>query len=288
MNQVDSIGDNSEALSPLEQRARRLARTLPPDLLEASFTCPLCNVQTPARGIRARPLQGVDQGQWQLVFVCPACGLITAFDAGQITPEKITFARDSQREDWWNELRSFKNAPRSILPKHVHESGLREFWGTFLLTFVTWMLLIGTFNPIDVIWGVVVSVVCARFTFRYAGISLPKGVFQPARLGALLALLGEFVRQLVVQNVSLSMRVLNPNLKIRPGIVAIPTRLRGDLPLTLVGSLSTLTPDTVVMDIDQHRGIMYVHWIDVRTTDPEAAYQLISASLEEKISRWLV
>jgi multisubunit Na+/H+ antiporter MnhE subunit len=42
------------------------------------------------------------------------------------------------------------------------------------------------------------------------------------------------------------------------------------------------------MDVDQERGIVYVHWIDVKTTEPEEARRLIAASLEEKIAAWLV
>ncbi|RPI92923.1 MAG: hypothetical protein EHM39_13250, partial [Chloroflexi bacterium] len=60
-----------------------------------------------------------------------------------------------------------------------------------------------------------------------------------------------------------------------------------DVALTLLGSLSTLTPDTVTVDIDERRGVIYVHWIDVRTTDPEEAYRLISARLEQKIENLL-
>jgi len=76
-------------------------------------------------------------------------------------------------------------------------------------------------------------------------------------------------------------------MSIRPGIVAVPTRLHSDVQLTLLGSLMSLTPDTVTMDIDQERGIIYVHWIDVQTTDPQEARKLISQSLEEKIIGWL-
>jgi multicomponent Na+:H+ antiporter subunit E len=98
----------------------------------------------------------------------------------------------------------------------------------------------------------------------------------------------EFVRQIVIQNITLSIRVLRPGLPIRPGIVAIPTKLTGDVPLTILGSLTTLTPDTVTMDIDTQRGLIYVHWIDVKTQDTDEMYKLISASLEEKIMRWLL
>jgi multicomponent Na+:H+ antiporter subunit E len=81
---------------------------------------------------------------------------------------------------------------------------------------------------------------------------------------------------------------LKPELQIKPGIVAVPTMLRGDINLTLLGSLMSLTPDTVTMDIDDQAGMIYVHWIDVQTTNPLEAQKLISEDLEERIIRWLL
>lgn len=131
------------------------------------------------------------------------------------------------------------------------------------------------------------SLVVARFSYRLVAFGLPTWVTSPRRWIAFFELLAEFVRQLIVQNVTLSLRVLKPKIPIHPGIVAIPTRLRSDIALTVLGSLITLTPDTVTMDIDQRSGFIYVHWIDVKTTNPDDARKLISAAFEEKIIRWL-
>jgi multicomponent Na+:H+ antiporter subunit E len=160
--------------------------------------------------------------------------------------------------------------------------------GVLVVSFLTWLALTGTLNPIDVLWGVVVSVVVARFAYRLVAFDLPRWVVQPRRWLYFLDLVVEFTRQLVAQNITLSIRVFRPDLPIRPGIVAVPTKLRGDINLTLLGSLMSLTPDTVTMDIDQEKGIIYVHWIDVQTTDPEQARELISSDLEERIIRWLL
>ncbi len=75
---------------------------------------------------------------------------------------------------------------------------------------------------------------------------------------------------------------LRPHLSIKSGIVAIPTALRDGVPLTILGSLMTLTPDTVRMDIDPDQGLVYVYWIEVRTTDQSEAQRMIAAGLEEK------
>jgi multicomponent Na+:H+ antiporter subunit E len=77
-------------------------------------------------------------------------------------------------------------------------------------------------------------------------------------------------------------------MNIRPGIVAVSTKLHGDINLTVLGSLMSLTPDTVTMDFDQKEGLIYVHWIDVKTLEPEKVRQLLITDIEERIIRWLL
>jgi multicomponent Na+:H+ antiporter subunit E len=127
----------------------------------------------------------------------------------------------------------------------------------------------------------------ARFSYRLAAFDPLTWISAPRRWPALAALLWELTWQLVKQNITLSIRVLRPRLSIRPGIVAVPTSVRDDVALTLLGSLITLTPDTVVVDIDQQNGLMYVHWIDVQTTEPEAVRELVAAGFEKRVIRLL-
>ncbi len=283
---VQMESDPSEIAVPPEERARARAilKALPEGAHEVTLTCPLCGSTAPARGLRVTPLRDLDLARWQLVFTCPACGLLTTFDAQGLSPEQIKALRGSA---WATELRQFRQTTRLEIPAFVQRATTRQLIGTFVVTFITWLMLIGNFNPLEVAWGLIVSLVIAGLTYRFAAIDLPIWMLSPRRWWALALLTAEFMRQIVVQNVSLSLRVLRPRLVIRPGIVAIPTALDDDVALTLLGSLMSLTPDTVTLDIDQKRGIIYVHWIDVQTTNSVQAQRLISASLEEKIARWL-
>lgn len=266
-------------------RAREVLRALPDGVEQATLICPLCGATVPARGLRGHALRGVDNTRWQLIFTCPACGLITAFDTDGLSLDVLESMRGSA---WAGKLREFARAIRIEQPSYVHQATMRHFAGTFLAAFAAWMLLIGSTDPMQVGWGLAVSLVVARLTYRFAAIDLPTWALHPQRWLALGLLAVEFARQLVVQNITLSIRVLRPSLPIRPGIVAVPTNLTDEVALTLLGSLMTLTPDTVTMDVDQKRGIIFVHWIDVQTTDPTEAQRLLSAGLEEKITRWLV
>jgi multicomponent Na+:H+ antiporter subunit E len=258
--------------------------SLSPRVYDATIVCPLCGSTAPASGLRCQPVEKSAEAPWQLVFACSACGLLTPFHIKDLSLKQIhTF----QGSPWATELRYFQHDIRRGQLRYQRRTTPRHFVSVFLVSFLTWLALIGNFNPSELLWGAAVSLIIARFTYRFLLFDFWGWMANPNRWLELIKLLIEFNRQIIVQNVTLALRVFRPDLPIRPGIVAIPTRLRNEVQLTLLGSLMSLTPDTVTMDIDQERGIIYVHWIDVQTTDPQEARKLISASLEEKIIGWL-
>lgn len=264
--------------------AGKTAKSLPPQLLEASIMCPLCGAAVSARGLRQRPAVERDPS-WQVLFTCPACGLITRFAAGRLSVRQLNAIRGSA---WTNELRQYQWMQQRTGIPHEYSARPHHFVGVLVISFLTWLVLTGSLVPLDVLWGMVVSVVVARFSYRLVAFEIPRWVTQPRRWLYFLDVLVEFVRQLIVQNVTLSLRVLRPNMHIRPGIVAVPTTLHGDINLTVLGSLMSLTPDTVTVDIDQTKGLVYVHWIDVKTVEPDEIRRLLATDLEERIIRWLL
>lgn len=89
-----------------------------------------------------------------------------------------------------------------------------------------------------------------------------------------------FLWELVKANLDVAYRVIHPALPIRPGIVRIRTSLKSDTGLTFLANSITLTPGTMTMDIDREKGILYIHWINVRHTDIEKATQDIAGKFE--------
>ena len=257
---------------------------LSPRVYDATIVCPLCGSAAPASGLRQRPVEEPAEKPWQLIFTCSACGLLTPFAIKGVSFKQLGAFHGSA---WATELRYFQHDIRRGQLRYERRATHRHFAGVFLVSFLTWMALIGNFNPSEVVWGAAVSLVIARLTYRFLLFEFWGWMGNPNRWRELVKLLIEFNRQIIVQNVSLALRVFRPGMPIRPGIVAVPTRVRSEVQLTLLGSLMSLTPDTVTMDIDQERGIIYVHWIDVQTTDPQEAYKLISQSLEEQSIGWL-
>jgi len=76
-----------------------------------------------------------------------------------------------------------------------------------------------------------------------------------------------------------ALRVLTPSLPINPGIVEVKTKLTTDIGKMLLANAITLTPGTLTVDILDDR--MFIHWIDVTSTDINEATRAIVSKFEK-------
>ena len=102
----------------------------------------------------------------------------------------------------------------------------------------------------------------------------------PKPLYFLFVYLPIFLWECVKANLDVAYRVLHPNLPINPGIVKVRTTLESDTALTFLANSITLTPGTLSVDIDKDKGVLYVHWIDVKAKDVESASRIIVQRFE--------
>ncbi len=94
-----------------------------------------------------------------------------------------------------------------------------------------------------------------------------------------------FLWQCLKANIDVAYRVLHPKLPIKPGIVKVKTTLRSDTGLTFLANSITLTPGTLIVDIDKDEGFLYVHWIDVKTKKSQEATKIIVERFEKILKR---
>ena len=92
------------------------------------------------------------------------------------------------------------------------------------------------------------------------------------------------VAYVVQANLDVAYRALHPAMPIRPGIVKLKTRLQHPAARTVLCNSITLTPGTLAVDIHDD-GTMMVHWIYVRSLDPDEAAQQIIGRFEWFIER---
>lgn len=101
------------------------------------------------------------------------------------------------------------------------------------------------------------------------------------RLWAAIKLGFIFFRELTLSNIDVLKVVLRPKMDIQPMIFALPTELTHDWELTLLSSLITLTPGTIVVNVSDDQSTLYIHAIDV--DDVENAIHSIKNSFEKAI-----
>ena len=87
--------------------------------------------------------------------------------------------------------------------------------------------------------------------------------------------------QHLLANLDVAYRVLHPDLPICPAVVSVKTVLRSDMGLTLLANSISLVPGTTAIDVDQDKGILYVHCMAVSPDDPEAAARNLVETFEK-------
>ena len=87
------------------------------------------------------------------------------------------------------------------------------------------------------------------------------------RLWAAIKLVLIFFRELTLSNISVLRVVLRPKMNIQPMIFAMPIELKEDWEITLLSSLITLTPGTLVINVSDDKKTLYIHAIDVEDVD---------------------
>jgi multicomponent Na+:H+ antiporter subunit E len=94
-----------------------------------------------------------------------------------------------------------------------------------------------------------------------------------------------FLWECLKANLDVAYRVLHPQLPINPGIVKVKVELKTDTALTFLANSITLTPGTMSVDIDKDNGILYIHWINVKTKDIESATKIIVEPFEKILKK---
>ena len=89
-----------------------------------------------------------------------------------------------------------------------------------------------------------------------------------------------FCVECIKANIDVAYRVVHPDILIKPGMVAVKTVLRSDTALAFLANSITLTPGTTTVDIDKEKGLLYIHWIYVKSEDRDVATKLIVGRFE--------
>ena len=142
---------------------------------------------------------------------------------------------------------------------------------------VIWMLINSSVSATSFIVGYIIGLLLIVLFRRFF-----KQRLYIDRLWSATKLFLIFLKELTLSNISVLMVVLKPDLEnIQPMIFALPTELEHDWEITLLSSLITLTPGTVVLYVSDDQSTLYIHAIDV--DDVDEAIHSIKNTFEKAI-----
>ena len=158
----------------------------------------------------------------------------------------------------------------------------KGFFWLWILLWVIWFAANSSLAIESIFSGAAIAAVLAYiFASRFdvwGGIR-----FSPVRLYHMLVYIGIFAIELVRANLNMLRYVYSPRIDMAPGIVKIKTRLKSPVGRLALASSIALTPGSLVIDIKDDA--LFVHWLDVQTTDPDEAARIIAAPFEKHLEK---
>lgn len=155
----------------------------------------------------------------------------------------------------------------------------------FLSAFAVWCLLIWPYCQATRTWdiqgisGGLFAALAVSFIFGGGFVGPPGHVLDPRRWMYAFIFIFVFLYYCIKANLQVAYMVLHPALPIRPGIVKMRTTLRSKPAIAVLSICITLTPGTLTVEATEG-GVLFVHWLNVSTTDEHEAGRLIAGKFE--------
>lgn len=127
-----------------------------------------------------------------------------------------------------------------------------------------WMFIKVSYDPISFFKGYIFGLLVILVLRRYF-----HSRFYLFRLWSFIKLIFIFIKELILSNVAIVKIVLKPTLDMRPAIFAMDTELTKDWQITLLSSLITLTPGTLVIDVSEDNKTLFIHAMNIGEVEDE-------------------
>lgn len=145
-----------------------------------------------------------------------------------------------------------------------------------LLLALSWIILTGQFNPVNLLFGFALGYVMLWLVQRAIG---PSRYF--GKVHQVIRFVLFFFWELLKANLRVTYDVLTPRHHMRPGVIAIPLSVQTDEEITLLANLITLTPGTLSLDVSSDRRVLYIHAMYVE--DIQQTRQEIKDGFEKRV-----
>lgn len=160
---------------------------------------------------------------------------------------------------------------------------LRSRLLVFILSFLVWVGMTSIRDIQEILAGLVVALLVTLLAGHFL-LTTEKQKHLFHRLLMAIIYFFKFLWEMVKANIHVAYLVVHPGVPIKPGIVRIKSNLTKDAAITVLTNSITLTPGTLTIDVNPETKDIYVHWIDVETTDVDEATQKIGGKFEDRLT----
>jgi len=150
----------------------------------------------------------------------------------------------------------------------------------FVCLWLAWIGLTGSLDPQELAVGAICAAFVAALSYELLFRGPMREKFQPKRWAYLLAYVPAYIWAEIKAHADVIYRILHPRMPIKPGIIRVPTDLRTDFGITGLADSITMTPGTLSVEVDEEKPCLYVHWISVKTVEPEQTKAEIAKPFE--------
>jgi len=152
----------------------------------------------------------------------------------------------------------------------------------YIFLFLVWLLLTLNVTLPNLAVGVIAALIVTLFFSKYS-LKVTRRVFQVQRYFWALVYCFIFLWECIKANFDVAYRVLHPALPVKPGIVKAKTDLTTDIAKVFLANSITMTPGTITVDIIDDD--FFIHWIYVKSKDPEVYTHRILGRFEKYLKR---
>lgn len=149
-----------------------------------------------------------------------------------------------------------------------------------ILLALVWVILTGSFTGPGFVVGMIFGYLILAFFQKM--IPALNGYAQ--RVPRFIGFVFFFIWEVIKANVVVAWDVATPNLKCKPGVIAVPIECKTDLEITSLANFITLTPGTLSLDVSDDRKVLYIHAMYL---DDEEALLRDIKGIERRILRLL-
>lgn len=153
----------------------------------------------------------------------------------------------------------------------------------FIMAFFVWLALTPLGNIQELIAGLVVAFIVSLIAGKFL-VTTEKKRNYFSRIALAVVYFFKFLWEMAKANIHVALIVLNPILPINPGIIKIKTKLTNDLAITVLTNSITLTPGTLTVDVNPEKKEIYIHCIDLDSTDIDVNTKEIGQKFEPLIT----